>query len=260
MTSTDADDARDAIAALRASHDRLRAVVAPLTPEQLRQGAYPSEWTVAQTLSHLGSGAEIGALGFDAGVKGEPAPEMDAFRAVWAVWDAKGPDEQAADALKSDETLVEKYESLTADQLVETKFTIWSGPTDVTGLVASRLSEQAVHVWDVEVVFDPAATILPEAVGIVLDGAARLVGFTGKPASPARVHVTVTGPDREYALVLGEKAALEPWDGGESTAELSLPAEAFLRLLYGRLDADHTPAVTATGIDLDTLRATFPGF
>lgn len=33
-----------------------------------------------------------------------------------------------------------------------------------------------------------------------------------------------------------------------------------MRLVYGRLDPGHTPAsVVATGVDLDTLRATFPG-
>jgi hypothetical protein len=37
-------------------------------------------------------------------------------------------------------------------------------------------------------------------------------------------------------------------------------AEAFIRLVYGRLDADHTPrSVRADGVDLGTLRATFPG-
>src|SRR3954464_9612558 len=47
------------IDALRSSVDRLPALVAPLTEPQLIGGAYPSEWTVAQVLSHLGSGAVI---------------------------------------------------------------------------------------------------------------------------------------------------------------------------------------------------------
>jgi hypothetical protein len=39
-----------------------------------------------------------------------------------------------------------------------------------------------------------------------------------------------------------------------------LPAEAFIRLLYGRLDPDHTPSsVTTDGADLDVLRRAFPG-
>jgi hypothetical protein len=48
---------------------------------------------------------------------------------------------------------------------------------------------------------------------------------------------------------------------GQEVAELTMPAAALLRLSYGRLDADHTPAaITAEPADLDRLRAIFPGF
>jgi uncharacterized protein (TIGR03083 family) len=253
-------DALVPIAALRASHDRLRAVAARLSPEQLRGPSYASEWTIAQVLSHLGSGAEINGLVFDAGMSGQEPPTQDALQAIWAVWDAKGPDEQAADALTADATLVEKLEALDADQRATVSFALWSGPSDAAGLAASRLSEHAVHVWDVEVMLDKAATVLPQAVEIVLGVATHLIGFAGKPGPAGRIHVTTTDPHLEYALVLGDKVALEPWDGGESTGELGLPAEAFLRLIYGRLDPAHTPSVTATNVDLDALRVVFPGF
>ena len=259
MSTSDAE-ALTRIAALRASHDRLAAVAAPLTADQVRSPGYPSEWTIAQVLSHLGSGAEINGLIFAAGVNGTPPPEQSDFQAIWAVWDAKNPDEQAIDALVADERFVAKIEALTAEQRASATFENWSGPTDIAGFVSSRLSEHAVHVWDVEVMLDPSATVLPQAVGIVLDVAQVLVGFAGKPGPAGRIHVTVTDPDREYALVLGEKVALESWDGGESTGELSLSAEAFLRLIYGRLDPAHSPSVTATNVDLDALRAVFPGF
>jgi hypothetical protein len=45
-----------------------------------------------------------------------------------------------------------------------------------------------------------------------------------------------------------------------ATSSVRMPAEALIRLVYGRLDPDHTPStVTTEGIDLDALRATFPG-
>ncbi len=40
---------------------------------------------------------------------------------------------------------------------------------------------------------------------------------------------------------------------------MTLPAEAFVRLVYGRLDAAHTPPVDTDGVSLDDLRAAFPG-
>jgi len=40
--------------------------------------------------------------------------------------------------------------------------------------------------------------------------------------------------------------------------DLELPAEAFVRLVYGRLDPDHTPRVDGD-FDLESLRHVFPG-
>jgi hypothetical protein len=53
-----------------------------------------------------------------------------------------------------------------------------------------------------------------------------------------------------------------PQDGYDGSAgEVTMPAEALLRLAYGRLDPDHTPAgVTGDDADLGTLRQIFPGF
>ena len=62
------------ISALRHSHDRLRASVEPLGPDQLAQRSYPSEWTIAQVLSHLGSQAEIFGLMLEAGLAGQEPP------------------------------------------------------------------------------------------------------------------------------------------------------------------------------------------
>ena len=45
--------------ALRSSVERLYGLASPMSEEELTTGAYPSEWTVAQVLSHLGSGAVI---------------------------------------------------------------------------------------------------------------------------------------------------------------------------------------------------------
>lgn len=47
------------IAALRAHHDELAAVVAGLSDEQLTAPSGSADWKVADVLSHLGSGAEI---------------------------------------------------------------------------------------------------------------------------------------------------------------------------------------------------------
>ena len=57
---------------------------------------------------------------------------------------------------------------------------------------------------------------------------------------------------------------MENWPGDSAAAgvpQVTMPAEALLRLSYGRLDPEHTPAsVSADPDTLDKLRAIFPGF
>jgi uncharacterized protein (TIGR03083 family) len=249
------------IAALRASHDHLLSIGESLTPEQLRERGYPTEWTIAQVLSHLGSGAEIGLLTLDAGLAGAEPPSRESLPAIWDRWNNKNPDDQTADSLRTNTAYVERIETNAESTAT---FMSWAGPVDLGRLVGMRLAELAMHTWDVHVMLDQGATVLPDAVPHMLDVIGRMIGFVAKPAGwSGAVRVITTNPDHEYALTLGEKSSLVDWpgDGVSADAALTLPAEAFVRLLYGRLDADHTPAgITAEGVTLDQLRVIFPGF
>ncbi len=53
---------------------------------------------------------------------------------------------------------------------------------------------------------------------------------------------------------------LEPAEADGSLPHLRLPAEALVRLVYGRLDPAHPPPVETSQVDLDELRQIFPGF
>src|SRR5580704_5371961 len=90
------------IGALRHSHDRLQALVEPLGQDQLEQRSYASEWSIAQVLSHLGSGAEIFALFLDAALTGQEPPGQEVFVPIWSEWNTKGPQAQATDGLRTD--------------------------------------------------------------------------------------------------------------------------------------------------------------
>jgi uncharacterized protein (TIGR03083 family) len=260
-------DPRVLIGILRDSHDRLAAVAQPLGPDQLRAQSYDRDWTIAQVLSHLGSGAEIGTLNLSAALSGNGRLDRDSFQPIWDAWNNRTPEAQAADALTWDEQHVSRLEQLTDEQLAGIRLDLFGRQLDAAGLVRLRLSEHAVHTWDVAVVSDPAATVLPDAVPEALEQISQLLSFVAKPAGDSfRVRVRTTGPDGDYLLDVGEPVTLSSWaDGTESDSTavdgvLELPAEALLRLLYGRLDPEHTPGYTAEGIDLDRLRAVFPGF
>src|SRR3954471_24207985 len=63
------------IDALRTSVNRLHDLAAPLTEQQLTVGAYPTEWTIAQVLSHLGSAAMITQRRLQDTLAGQDTPD-----------------------------------------------------------------------------------------------------------------------------------------------------------------------------------------
>jgi len=249
------------IGALRHSHDRLQALVEPLDLASLEQRSYASEWSIAQVLSHLGSGAEIFGLFLDAGLTGQDPPGRDAFVQVWNAWNAKDPQAQATDGLRADEAIVERIESLDPDQRAGLRLLMFGMDTDLTGLARMRVSEHAVHTWDVAVALDPSATVAPEAIGLLIDTVGQLAARSAKPdGKERRLRVSTSDPERHFVLETGEAVSLTESDGEAGLPELRLPAEAFVRLVYGRLGPHHTPPVEADGVDLDELRQLFPGF
>jgi uncharacterized protein (TIGR03083 family) len=249
------------IQALRHSHETLQAVAGPLDAGQLERRSYASQWSIAQVLSHLGSQAEIFSLLLDAGLAGQDPPGQDAFPPIWEAWNAKSPDNQAADALRADQAVTVRLESLDDTQRDRLHLHAFGMDLDTTGLARIRLGEHAVHTWDIAVALDPAATVAPDAVVLLVDTLGQLVTRTAKPRGQRRrLRVSTSSPVRHYMLDIGETATLMPTEGNSLRPELALPAEAFVRLVYGRLDPAHTPPVEATRVDLDELRQVFPGF
>ena len=253
------------ISALRHSHDRLRAAVEPLSLDQLEQRSYASEWSVAQVLSHLGSQAEIFSLFLDAGLTGQEPPGREAFEPIWASWNGKDPQAQASDALRADQATLERFESMDADQRARLQLKMFGMELDTTGLARMRVSEHAIHAWDVLVALDPSATVAPDAVVLLIDTLDQLAARSGKPdGQPRKVRVSTTDPERQFTLETGEAVTLTPSDDEVTPelglSELRLPAEAFIRLLYGRMDEAHTPPAESAGVELDELRPLFPGF
>jgi uncharacterized protein (TIGR03083 family) len=253
------------ISALRHSHDRLRASVEPLGPDQLTQRSYPSEWTIAQVLSHLGSQAEIFGLILEAGLAGREPPDREEFSPIWDAWNAKDPQAQATDALRADQATLERLESMDAGEQERFHVKLFGMDIDAAGFARLRLGEHAVHTWDVVVALDPAATLAPDATALLIDVVGQVAGRSAKPdGQQRRVRVSTTDPERQFILETGEEVTLTP-SGGDvpaepGLAELRLPAEALIRLVYGRLDEAHTPPAETAGVELGELRQIFRGF
>ncbi|WP_305788697.1 maleylpyruvate isomerase family mycothiol-dependent enzyme [Symbioplanes lichenis] len=253
------------IAALRSEHDALVATTEALTPEQITGPSGATEWTVADVLSHLGSGAEIQLAGLRAALGEAETPGPDFNQSVWDRWNALSPQEQATGWQESNAALVAAFEAIPESRHDELKVTTFlPEPVPLASFAGLRLSEVAPHGWDVRAGLDPAAALAEPATTLLAEhlsgGLGFLLGFIGKPAEagePAVVAVAGT----PYSIVLADRAALAT-DAPAPTATFTGPLESALRLLYGRLAARYTPAgVEVTGnVTLDQLRAAFPGF
>jgi len=253
----------DWIAAYRRSHDRLVRVASGLSEERLRSQSYDDEWSVAQVLSHLGSGAQIFTLILQAGLAGVDAPGMDVMQPIWAEWDAKGPVAMRDDALAVDGALVAALEDLGDEERAAFGIPLWFGPATIDDVVRMRMAEHAVHVWDVEVSFDRSAQVADDAVALLLPGLGATAARSGKvPAEPFSAALSTTDGRGDWTVAAGDPVTLSPSVPGSDLSVVRLPSEALLRLVYGRLDPDHEPAgIEQTGAHgLADLRHVFQGF
>jgi uncharacterized protein (TIGR03083 family) len=255
------------IAALRSGHDDLAGYAAGLDEKGLAGPSGAAEWPVAQVLSHLGSGAEIGLATLERALAGGGQPPEGANESVWDRWNAMSPAEQRDGFLVSNDRLVSRYESLDAATREDLRIDLGflPAPVSVAEAARMRLSEFALHEWDVRAVAQPGATVAYSAVPLLLDGYGSMLAWIARPhelgGRRAALAVQLREPQASYGLVLGEQVSL-----GEAPAEpdgvLRLPAEAWLRLLTGRLGPQFTPpGVQVQGpVTLDDLRRVFPGF
>jgi uncharacterized protein (TIGR03083 family) len=250
-----------AIASLRAHHDDLALLVPTLTDEQLTGPSGASEWTLAQALSHLGSGAEISrkpiavAAGLDA--------NSEDNQAVWARWDGSSPQQQAAALIEHDRAYVETVEALTAEQKAGLSIDLGFLPAPVPLVVAvgMRLNEVANHVWDVKAGLDPQATVDGAAAAVLLelfaDPLSFMLGFSAK-ADQLAAPTTLAVPGGAIVVTDSVSVTTGP---AEATATFDGPQEAVVRLLTGRLRPPYDAGVSVSGnVTLDDLRAVFPGY
>jgi uncharacterized protein (TIGR03083 family) len=249
------------IIALRSEHATLAGLVRTLTDDQLAAASGATEWTVAQALSHLGSGAEIGRTPI-AVAAGQTVVAED-NQTIWARWDASAPRTQAEGFLEYDGRWLDTVEALTPEQRSSLTVDLGFLPEPVPLLTAlgMRLNEVANHSWDVRVAFDPNAGVDAGSAAALVDLFAGPVGFMlsflAKPAELANpVSVAIPGG----GLVIDDAVTVVNHLESPS-ATFNGSAEAFVRLVSGRLKAPYGKGVTVEGgITLDDLRRVFPGF
>jgi uncharacterized protein (TIGR03083 family) len=267
MPNAETSEADRWIDALRFEQDQLADRVRALSPDQLSGPSACADWSIAQVLSHLGSGAEIMSGTIEAALAGREAPPADRNPEIWARWDAMSASDQTAGFLEWAERIVAVLEATDADTRATQRIPLGflPEPADVATVVGLRLNELMLHSWDVRVMDDPTLALTPGSVDLLVDRAGMLIQFLAHPevieSRPVTVAVDVDAPARTLGLQLADVAAVvDPPPAADG--RLDGPAEAFLRLVAGRLSPEHTPdQVAVTGaVTLDQLRQVFPGY
>ncbi|MEO3936226.1 maleylpyruvate isomerase family mycothiol-dependent enzyme [Dermatophilaceae bacterium Soc4.6] len=257
------------IDALAAGADELVPVAEGLTAQQLRAHTRPGEWSSAAVLSHLGSGAVIALAGLEAALTGEAYAGFAGNQPVWDEWNAMEPEEQRDGFVEANATLQSRYAAIDPDtrRTLRVDLGFLPAPVDLATAACFRLNELALHSWDLRVARDPEAQVQQDAVPLLLESLLpMMVGWLGKGerhAGPAvSLAVSLVDPEGELGLEIAPGGVTLGVVPEAPDGVLTIPAEAFLRLLTGRLDAAHTPAgIGVIGpVDLDALRAVFPGF
>lgn len=266
MSTSTAADAW--IIVTRQAHDRLADLVRGLDEAGLARPSACSEWDVAQVLGHLGSAAEISAAKLAATLAGSDEDlGLEFNKPIWARWNALDSAAKAAGFLEHSEDLVARLEALDTDTRANLPIKLFflPEPVDVAFLVRLRTGEVTYHGWDVQVAFDPTATLLPASVELMVDHAGDFLAWFGKADAlggrSATIAVETTDPARSFGLVIDGKVSLGDTPSNPG-ATLRLPAEAWLRLTLGRLAPERTPAsvaLTGDAVTLDELRQVFPG-
>lgn len=248
--------------ALAAGHQTLVAVAESLTHDQLVAPSYCRDWSIAQVLSHLGSASESFGLYLEAGLAHADPPDPGAAAPIWERWNALTPEGQRRQSIAASATFLQRVDAIPSAEVASFHLQLFGMDVDAARLLGMRLAEVAVHTWDIVVMSDPSAVLPAAAVDDMVDHLGDLAQWSGKTdGGPLEVEIVTTDPIRFFRLSVGEGVSLAPSTSDHATATLRMPSEALVRLVYGRLDPDHTPpAVEAEGVDLDAVRAVFPGF
>ena len=248
---------------LHKGHDDAVSLARSLTADACERVSYCPDWTVAEVFSHLGSGAEIGLAILDSALRQQPGPDP---APIWERWNALPPPAMVSEFIETNSRYLDALDRVAAIDDSALRLHFHNVQIDFATHLVFRLTEQAIHTWDVRVAFQPEAEIDADAARVLVDTypVSLMGGFTNPHVAgqirPARILVHMVEPDRTMSIDVGENVEIHRGTIKDAvySARISLPtAGAWVRLCTGRLDPAHTPGrVSSVGRpDLDGVRA-----
>ncbi|MGI5248038.1 maleylpyruvate isomerase N-terminal domain-containing protein [Actinacidiphila glaucinigra] len=253
------------LAAMHTASWRLGATVGGLSGEQLLTPSFADGWSLAQVLVHLGTGAELCTAAVRRGLTGDlTRPSREEIADVSEQWIPLKPTAQRDAWQEAESALLRLLDSLDAEVRASVTVPYFTGPVGFADFTGYWLSEQSVHTWDVAVGLDGTAAIPEPEVALLWDRIDMVAsmsrdGDTLARLGPRQIAVELTDPERRLCLALGSEVHFLPCEGAEPTGTVSGPAEAVLRLVYGR-NRPEDGVSARDGVTLDDLHALFPGY
>jgi uncharacterized protein (TIGR03083 family) len=230
------------------------------------------EWRVRDVAAHVTDGAERAVVVARAGLAGEPVPQYDTAERRRRHAALRGlPGAELADRLQRDLAAVfQALDGVPAATLHGTVVPMGGGPHTLAQFADQRLVETGLHAWDIRAGGNPDAILAPETAAAIIDfvlwRVPRLAHGADAHGAAPRYLCELEGPGGgpvTLAIGQGGVAASRTRDAGEG-ATLTLPVEAFIRLVWGRLDLPRAldRGVVRTAVprdDMLALSALFPG-
>jgi uncharacterized protein (TIGR03083 family) len=263
MSLETAADARRIAELSRAEYEGLASYLEKLPPEGWTEQSACGNWQVYQVVSHIGSQPAIHSGMIEAGLRGKPAMTNEDRQAIWGRFDAMAPLEVFPAFRANNDAFVTLVGSLSEEELGSSMPWIGGRSASVATVLAGRLNEQVLHVWDVKWARDKDATLTPAAVPdlLAMNLAPWWLRGLAKPDRAPELHgktiqFVLHDPDGAVALQVNE-GGLQATEGRSAAPDqtVELSSEEMVLLLWGRYSAAGRRGSSVP----DSLMALFPG-
>jgi uncharacterized protein (TIGR03083 family) len=230
------------------------------------------EWTARDVAAHVTDGAKRAVDVARSALAGETVPQYNTAerrRRHAALRELPG-DELATRLQRDLDAVFRQLDGVPADTLHNTTVNLGGGPHTLAQFADQRLVETALHAWDIRAGSDPDATLPPESATAMFDfvlwRVPRLAHLPAPTSLAPRYLFELDGPGGGPITleVSPDRVAATRTRASDADATLALPVEAFIRLVWGRLDLPRAldRGVIRTDLPADQvlpLSALFPG-
>jgi len=220
-----------------------------LSAEAWHHSSACAGWEVCDVVGHLALGAEFYASTVARGVQGDTAPpagaplpgvrERSAHRAI--AYRERLGDQLLATFTGRTAQFYQLLQSLGPQDWEKPCYHPF-GLRPAQQFITMRLTELAMHAWDIQSALDPTAALFPDSLPVFMELVPRIVSRLrmqpdARRLVPLRCHFTVTGavPSQYAMLMTADQVQMEP--GGATAADVTCrcDTETFVLLMYGRL-------------------------